>query len=88
METVAQNAAPQAMLYRCRSCGAPLEVRVAFRGRLVWSVGPDDAVFGEQEPELRGESQEPQLVCSADVMHSTGFQLENGAVSADPAFRG
>jgi hypothetical protein len=76
------------MSYRCCSCGAPLEVRVAFRGRLVWAVRPEDAVFGEQEPELRGESQDPQLVCSADVMHSTGFQLQDGVISTDPKFGG
>jgi hypothetical protein len=76
------------MRYRCRSCGAPLEVRVAFRGKLVWAVRPEDAVFGEQEPELRGESQDPQLVCSADVMHATGFQLQDGGISSDRKFDG
>jgi len=74
------------MRYRCRSCGAPLEVRVGFRGRLVWTVEPERAAFGEQEPELRGDYQEPQLVCSADVMHTTGFKLEDGVVTADPKF--
>jgi hypothetical protein len=71
------------MRYNCRSCGAPLEVRVGFRGRLVWTVQPDNAAFGDQEPELRGDYQEPQLVCSADVMHATGFQLQDGIVTAD-----
>jgi hypothetical protein len=74
------------MRYCCRSCGAPLEVRVGFRGRLVWTVRAEDAVFGEGEPELRGDSQDPQLVCSADVMHSTGFRLDDGAVTSDPRF--
>ena len=63
-----------------------MEVRVGFRGRLVWTVEPERAAFGEQEPELRGDYQEPQLVCSADVMHTTGFKLEDGVVTADPKF--
>lgn len=74
--------------YRCRSCGAPLEVRVPFRGKLIWTVEPESAVFGEQEPELRGNCQEPQLVCSADVMHSTGFRLDDGVVAADSSLDG
>jgi hypothetical protein len=65
-----------------------LEVRVAFRGRLVWTVEPEAAVFGDTEPELRGDYQDPQLVCSADVMHSTGFKLEDGVVVTDPRFGG
>jgi hypothetical protein len=65
-----------------------LEVRVSFRGRLVWTVEPGDATFGHQEPELRGDSQEPQLVCSADVMHTTGFHLEDGVVAADCSLEG
>jgi len=85
---MAQNGTPGAMRCCCRSCGAPLEVRVAFRGRLVWTVEPEDAVFGEHEPELRGKSQEPQLVCSADVMHTTGFRLEDGVVAADSSYDG
>jgi hypothetical protein len=72
------------MLYRCCSCGAPLEVRVGFRGKLVWTVPPENATFGEEEPELRGDYQDPQLVCSADVMHATGFRLQDGVVTADP----
>jgi hypothetical protein len=83
-----QNGTQEAMLYYCRSCGAPLEVRVGFRGRLVWTVTPEDAVFGNTEPELRGDYQDPQLVCSADVMHSTGFKLEDGVIAADPKFDG
>ena len=59
---------------------------MGFRGRLVWTVVPERAAFGEQEPELRGDYQEPQLVCSADVMHTTGFKLEDGVVTADPKF--
>lgn len=65
-----------------------MEVRVRFKGRLVWTVQPEDATFGEQEPELRGDYQDPQLVCSADVMHPTGFHLEDGIVAADLKFDG
>jgi hypothetical protein len=64
----------------CRLCGAALEVRVRFRGTLVWSVDPDSPEFGAGEPELRGEHREPRLVCSADVMHETGFQLAEGEI--------
>jgi hypothetical protein len=60
-----------------------LEVRIGFKGRLVWAVQPDNAAFGEVEPELRGDYQDPQLVCSADVMHATGFKLQDGIVAAD-----
>lgn len=83
-----QNGNQGAVRYRCRSCGAPLEVRVPFRGRLVWIVEPENATFGECEPELRGDYQEPRLVCSADVMHTTGFLLEDGVVTADSGFEG
>jgi hypothetical protein len=57
-------------------------VRVGFKGRLVWPVDPETAVFGEEEPELRGEHQEPQIVCSADVLHKTGFKIEEGVIVA------
>ena len=60
-----------------------MEVRVGFKGRLVWTVDPETAAFGEVEPELRGEHQEPQIVCSADVMHKTGFKLDQGIITAD-----
>lgn len=64
----------------CHLCGAPLEVRVRFRGTLVWAVDRQTAGFGDTEPELRGNHNEPRLVCSADVMHETGFQLADGEV--------
>ena len=85
---MAQIGSTGAVRYCCRSCGAPLEVRVSFKGRLVWAVDPESAAFGDVEPELRGDSQEPQVVCSADVLHKTGFQVQDGVISADPSFDG
>ena len=64
----------------CRLCGAALEVRVRFRGTLVWTIDPDSPEFAGREPELRGEHRDPRLVCSADVMHATGFDLVDGEV--------
>ena len=64
----------------CLLCGAPLEVRVRFRGTLVWAVDRQTAGFGDTEPELRGDHKEPRLVCSADVVHETGFQLAEGEI--------
>jgi len=64
----------------CRLCGAALEVRVRFRGSLVWTVDPDSPEFGDREPELRGQHRDPRLVCSADVMHDTGFALLDGEI--------
>jgi hypothetical protein len=64
----------------CRACGAPLEVRVRFQGTLVWAVNRQTAGFGDTEPELRGNHNEPRLVCSADVIHETGFQLADGEI--------
>jgi len=40
----------------------------------------DSPDFGNIEPELRGQYQDPKLVCSADVMHSTGFKLVDGEI--------
>lgn len=64
----------------CRACGASLEVRVSFKGKIVWTVDPENPDFSTQEPELRGDSKEPKLVCSADAIHSTGFQLVDGVI--------
>jgi len=64
----------------CRSCGAVLEVRVRFRGSLVWPLDPDAPDFSGRDPELRGDLKDPSLVCSADMMHPTGFRLEDGLV--------
>ena len=66
--------------YNCRLCGAALEVQVRFRGKLVWVVPAGDPDFGAVEPELRGEHKDPRLVCSADVLHKTGFRLVDGRV--------
>ena len=71
----------------CRACGAQLEVRVRFRGKIVWLVDPGEPDFGVAEPELRGDSGDPALVCSADSLHPTGFQLVGGEiqpVESDP----
>lgn len=65
-------------------CGAALEVRVAFKGYLVWEVNAENSDFGRSEPELRGEHHTPQLICSADVLHRTGFKLDNGEIVSDP----
>jgi len=66
--------------YKCRLCGAALEVQVRFRGKLVWVVPEDNPDFGALEPELRGDHKDPKLVCSADVLHKTGFRLVEGRV--------
>ncbi len=82
---MAQNGSYEGVHYCCRSCGAALQVRVGFRGKLVWTVA-EDGSFGESEPEMQGKHQEPQLICSADVMHATGFKLQEGSIVADPEF--
>ena len=70
--------------YVCRSCGAALEVQVGFKGKVVWEVEAGNPNFSSTSPDLRGDFKEPRLVCSADVMHSTGFQLLNGEIVAEP----
>ncbi len=74
--------------YLCRLCGAQLEVRVSFKGKIVWTVEPGDPDFGAKEPELRGDSKEPRLLCSADALHQTGFRLVDGEIEPDPSFTG
>ena len=71
--------------YRCRGCGALLEVRVPFKGRLVWTIGESDPDFSSTLPEPRGEFGNPKLVCSADPLHDTGFALIEGGVERNPA---
>jgi len=71
--------------YLCRLCGAQLEVRVSFKGKIVWTVEPGDPDFGSKEPELRGDSKEPHLLCSADALHQTGFRLTDGEIERDPS---
>jgi hypothetical protein len=85
-EGMAYYGARDALLYCCRSCGAALQVRVGFKGKLVWAVDAENGAFGETEPEMRGDSQEPQLICSADVMHATGFKLQDGSLAVDVKF--
>ena len=36
----------------CRACGAQLEVRVGFTGKVVWTVNPAKPDFGGDVPEL------------------------------------
>lgn len=67
-------------VYLCRACGAALEVRLSFRGKVVWTLAPDDPDFGVTEPELRGTKGDPKLLCSADALHPTGFNLVDGEV--------
>lgn len=76
------DSSPRAVenFYKCRLCGAALEVQVRFRGKLVWAVPEDSPEFGDVEPELRGEHKDPKLVCSADVLHKTGFRLVEGRI--------
>ena len=71
--------------YRCRSCGAQLEVRVPFKGRLVWTIDEDDPDFGSRFPEPRGDYGTAKVICSADPLHTTGFHLIDGSVERDLA---
>jgi hypothetical protein len=74
------NHGEAAGLYCCRACGAALRVRVGFKGKFVWAVDPENPAFGDSEPEVLGERQEPQIVCSADPLHKTGFSIREGAI--------
>ena len=69
--------------YVCQSCGAAIEVQVGFKGKVVWTVEPEDPDFSTTQPDLRGDYRTPRLVCSADVMHSTGFRLLDGQILPD-----
>ena len=66
--------------YVCRACGAAIEVQVRFKGNVVWTLDAGNPDFGVTSPELRGDHKEPRLICSADVMHRTGFKLLDGEV--------
>ena len=66
--------------FRCRSCGAQLEVRVPFKGRLVWTIDEEDPDFSSKFPEPRGEYGAAKVVCSADPLHDPGFHLVDGSV--------
>ena len=83
---MAESGTQRVVHYSCRSCGAALHVRVGFKGKLVWTVNAENGAFGETEPEMRGDCQQPQLVCSADVMHPTGFKLQDGLIAVDLKF--
>ena len=64
----------------CKSCGASLEVVVNFSGKIVWPVDPHDPDFGSQVPDLRGETKNIRVVCSADVMHTCGYVCFDGVL--------
>lgn len=66
--------------YRCQSCGARLEVKVPFRGRLVWAIDPADPDFSASFPDPRGRFGAAKVACSADPLHDTGFHLLDGSV--------
>lgn len=70
--------------YVCGACGAAIEVQVGFKGKLVWTLDASNPDFSATPPELRGDHKQPRLVCSADVMHRTGFKLVDGEVVAEP----
>ena len=67
-------------LYNCQSCGAPLLVKVPFKGRLVWTIGETEPEFGSTFPDLAGDYGKARLACSADPLHETGFHLIDGSV--------
>lgn len=71
--------------YCCRGCGAQLQVRVPFKGSLVWTVDEDDPDFSGTFPEPRGEFGAAKVVCSADALHETGFHLIDGCVERNLA---
>lgn len=71
--------------YRCQSCGAQIEVRVPFKGRLVWSIDEQNPDFSSRFPEPRGEYGAAKVVCSADPLHDTDFQLVDGSVERNLA---
>ena len=70
--------------YVCQACGAKLEVQVRFRGKIVWAVDPVKPDFGISEPDLRGDSGDQKLVCSADTLHPVGFWLIDGEIKPEP----
>lgn len=70
--------------YVCSACGAAIEVQVGFKGKVVWTLEESSPDFSTTSPELRGDYKQPRLVCSADVMHRTGFKLLDGEVVPEP----
>ncbi len=71
--------------YACKACGASLLVRVPFKGRLIWAIDRENPEFSSRFPEPRGEYGTAKVVCSADPLHSTGFDLIDGSVERDLA---
>lgn len=71
--------------YRCQACGARLEVKVPFKGRLAWTIDPADPDFSSAFPEPRGKYGMAKLACSADPLHETGFHLIDGSVERNLA---
>ena len=66
--------------YRCRSCGARLEVKVPFKGRLAWVIDPSGPDFSSAFPEQRGRYDTSTVACSAAPLHNTGFHLIDGSI--------
>ena len=64
----------------CRACGARLEVVVHFNGKIVWTVDPGNPDFSGQQPVLRGETKRIRVVCSADVLHESGYLCVDGVL--------
>lgn len=73
--------------YRCQGCGASLEVKVSFKGKLVWTIDELEPDFSSALPEMRGTYGSARLACSADPLHETGFHLIDGSVERDLASR-
>ena len=71
--------------YCCQSCGAQMEVRVPFKGRLVWTIDEYDPDFSSRFPEPRGDYGTAKVICSADPLHTTGFRLIDGSVERNLA---
>ena len=64
----------------CRACGARLEVVVHFNGKIVWAVDPGNPDFSGEQPVLRGETKRIRVVCSADVLHESGYLCVDGVL--------
>ena len=71
----------------CRACGARLEVLVYFNGKIVWPVNPQNPDFSGEQPILRGETKRIRVVCSADVLHDSGYQCIEGVLVEKPTKR-
>ena len=78
--TKVQGAQASAGYVVCRACGARLEVVVHFNGKIVWTVDPRNPDFSGQQPVLRGETKRIRVVCTADVLHESGFLCVDGVL--------